>query len=259
VRHQLHPREGAPRFARQVLWRAAVEAEPLLDGATMIIAGHFHRRVIAYPMRGAAGGRQVINWICQTAVDDAAAVAEDWNRRVTADQVLAAFAGWRFPWLDLPSLIARTADIFEFPLVDRDPLDAWTAGRVTLIGDAAHPMQPIGSQAGSQAIVDARALTAALLAHADPVEALSRYDAARRPTMNAITLHNRRFGPEAFLQLVEERAPDGFARVDDVISPAELDAIANTFSLAAGLDPDTVNSRQSYISPAAKQQSVCVP
>jgi 5-methylphenazine-1-carboxylate 1-monooxygenase len=248
VRRQLHPREGEPRFARQVLWRAAVETEPLLDGATMIIAGHFHQRVIAYPMGGAAAdGRQLINWICQTAVDEAAAGAEDWNRRVAADKVLAAFAGWRFPWLDLPGLIARTPDIFEFPLVDRDPLDAWTRGRVTLIGDAAHPMQPIGSQAGSQAIVDARALTAALLTHPDPVEALSHYDAARRPAMNAITLHNRRFGPEAFLQLVEERAPDGFACVDDVISATELDAIASDFALAAGLDAETVNSRPRYV------------
>jgi 2-polyprenyl-6-methoxyphenol hydroxylase-like FAD-dependent oxidoreductase len=248
VRRQLHPHEGAPRFARQVLWRAAIEAEPFLDGATMIIAGHFHQRVIAYPMGGAAAdGRQLINWICQTAVDETEAVREDWNRRVADQTVLAAFAGWRFPWLDLPGLIARTSDIFEFPLVDRDPLDAWTSGRVTLIGDAAHAMQPIGSQAGSQAIVDARALTAALLAHPDPVEALGRYDAARRPAMNSVTLHNRRFGPEAFLQLVEERAPDGFARVDDVISAAELDAIASRFALDAGLDAETVNSRPRYV------------
>jgi 5-methylphenazine-1-carboxylate 1-monooxygenase len=255
VRRQLHPREGEPRFARQVLWRAAVEAEPFLDGATMIIAGHFHQRVIAYPMGGAAAdGKLLINWICQTAVDDTAAVREDWNRRVANQKVLAAFAGWRLPWLDLPGLIERTSEIFEFPLVDRDPLDAWTFGRVTLIGDAAHPMQPIGSQAGSQAIVDARALTAALQAHPDPVEALRRYDAARRPAMNAVTLHNRRFGPEAFLQLVEERAPDGFDRVDDVISAAELDAIASSFALAAGLDPEKVNSRPRYVSPAGEQR-----
>ena len=250
VRRQLHPGEGAPRFARQILWRAAVEAEPFLDGATMIIAGHFHQRVIAYPMGRAAGGKLLANWICQAAVDDAAAGREDWNRRVGKEKVLAAFAGWRFPWLDLPALIDRTSDIYEFPLVDRDPLDAWTTGRVTLIGDAAHPMQPIGSQAGSQAIVDARALTAALLEHADPVDALACYDAARRPAMNAVTLRNRRLGPEAFLQLVEERAPNGFACVDDVISAAELDAIASSFALAAGLDADWVNSRPCYVPPA---------
>ena len=253
VRRALYPTEGAPRFARQVLWRAAVEAEPFLDGATMIIAGHFHQRVIAYPMgRAAADGRLLTNWICQAAVDDTADRQEDWNKRVAKEKVLAAFAGWRFPWLDLPALIEATSDIYEFPLVDRDPLDGWTFGRVTLIGDAAHAMQPIGSQAGSQAIVDARALTAALLQHSEPNEALRRYDAARRPAMNAITLQNRRLGPEAFLQLVEERAPNGFTRVDDVISSAELDAIASSFALTAGLDVEAVNSRPVYVPSSAR-------
>lgn len=247
VRRQLHPGEGEPRFARQILWRAAVEADPFLDGATMIIAGHFRQRVIAYPMGRAPDGRLLTNWICQAAVNDTAAGREDWNRRVTKEKVLAAFAGWRFPWLDLPGLIEQTSDIYAFPLVDRDPLDSWTFGRATLIGDAAHPMQPIGSQAGSQAIIDARALTAALLSHPDPVDALRHYDVLRRPAMNAVTLHNRRLGPEAFLQLVEERAPNGFACVDDVISAPEIDAIASSFALEAGLDAASVNARPCYV------------
>jgi 2-polyprenyl-6-methoxyphenol hydroxylase-like FAD-dependent oxidoreductase len=253
VRHQLYPHEGRPRFARQVLWRAAVEAEPFLDGATMIIAGHFHQRVIAYPMGGAAtDGKLLTNWICQAAVAETADTQDDWNRRVAKDKVLGSFAGWRFPWLDLPALIEATSDIYEFPLVDRDPVDAWTLGRVTLIGDAAHAMQPIGSQAGSQAIIDARALTAALLDQREPVEALRRYDASRRPAMNAVTLRNRRLGPEAFLQLVEERAPSGFSRIDDVISAVELNEIVSGFAFAAGLDSGAVNSRPSYVSPARK-------
>jgi 5-methylphenazine-1-carboxylate 1-monooxygenase len=162
---------------------------------------------------------------------------EDWNRRVSKERVLAVFGAWRFPWLDMSALIGRTADIFEFPLVDRDPVPTWSAGRVTLLGDAAHPMHPIGSQAGSQAIVDAKVLTTALLSAASPIDALRRYDAERRPTMDEITLRNRRFGPEAALQLVEERAPNGFARIEDVISPEELADITNSFAVAAGLEP----------------------
>jgi 2-polyprenyl-6-methoxyphenol hydroxylase-like FAD-dependent oxidoreductase len=171
---------------------------------------------------------------------------------VTKEKVLAAFAGWRFPWLDLPALIHKTSDIYEFPLVDRDPVGAWTFGRVSLIGDAAPPMQPIGAQAGSQAVIDARALTAALLEHPDLVDALRHYDAVRRPVMNALTLHNRRLGPEAFLLLVEERAPNGFACVDEVISAAELEAITSSFALEAGLDAASVNSRPRYVSAPAK-------
>ena len=161
---------------------------------------------------------------------------------------MATFGGWRFPWLDLPALIEQSPDIYEFPLVDRDPVAAWSFGRVTLLGDAAHPMQPIGGQAGSQAILDGRALTRALVDTDDAVAALGLYDAERRPTMNDIILRNRNFGPEAAMQLAEERAPNGFARVDDVISRQELDAIVASFAKAAGLDVETVNHRPSYVS-----------
>jgi 2-polyprenyl-6-methoxyphenol hydroxylase-like FAD-dependent oxidoreductase len=248
LRQRFYPAEGRPRFAHQLLWRAAIDTEPFLGGHTMIIAGHFRQRIIVYPIGpGSQPGRLLTNWICQMAVPDDMPPREDWNRRVRGETVLAAFADWRFPWLDLPALIARTPDIYEFPLVDRDPVDGWSFGRVTLIGDAAHPMQPIGSQAGSQAIIDARALTASLLATADPVEALQRYDRERRPAMNDITLRNRQFGPEAALQLAEERAPNGFARIEDVIPRGELQAIAASFSSAAGLSVDAVNGRPSFV------------
>jgi 2-polyprenyl-6-methoxyphenol hydroxylase-like FAD-dependent oxidoreductase len=248
VRRRLYPAEGEPRFAGQLLWRAAIDSEPFLAGRTMIIAGHFHQRIIVYPIgRGAKPGQLLTNWICQMSVPGDAPPREDWNRRVSKEQVLAAFAKWRFPWLDMPALIDRTPDIYEFPLVDRDPVPTWSSGRITLLGDAAHPMQPIGSQAGSQAIVDARVLTGALMAASNPVEALRRYDVERRPVMNDITLRNRRFGPEVAMQLVEERAPNGFARIDDVISREDLHAIADSFSSAAGLDPEAVNGRPSFV------------
>jgi 2-polyprenyl-6-methoxyphenol hydroxylase-like FAD-dependent oxidoreductase len=248
VRHQLYPAEGEPRFAQQMLWRAAAEAQPFLDGQTMVIAGHFHQRIIVYPIGKTPDGQALINWICQKTVLDRAPLREDWNRRVPKEEVLAAFGGWKFPWLDLPALIERSPHIYEFPLVDRDPVAAWSFGRVTLLGDAAHPMQPIGGQAGSQAIVDARALTRALSQACDPAAALLRYDGERRPAMNDIILRNRNLGPEAAMQIAEERAPNGFARINDVISPPELDAIVASFATAAGLDVETVNARSSYVS-----------
>jgi 2-polyprenyl-6-methoxyphenol hydroxylase-like FAD-dependent oxidoreductase len=242
VRRQLYPAEGEPR--------AAVDAEPFLGGRTMIIAGHFHQRIIAYPVgKAATPDKLLTNLVCQMTVHNAAPPREDWNRRVAKEKVLEAFGGWRFPWLDTQALIEQSPDIYEFPLVDRDPVSAWTHGRVTLIGDAAHPMQPVGSQAGSQAIVDARALTGALTATSDPIEALAQYDAERRPVMNDITLRNRGFGPEAAMQLVEERAPHGFDRIENVISREELDSIAGAFAAAAGLDVETVNSRPSFVRP----------
>src|SRR5215813_421287 len=185
VRGQLHPCEGEPRLAQQMLWRSAADAEPFLDGATMIIAGSVHQRIVVYPMAcGAERGQLLTNWVCQMGASNKTYPQEDWSRRVAKNTVVSAFASWRFPFLDIPALLERASDIHEFPLVDRDPVARWSFGRVTLIGDAAHPMQPTGSQAGSQAIIDARLLTQALLTMPDPVSALHHYDATRRPAMN---------------------------------------------------------------------------
>jgi 2-polyprenyl-6-methoxyphenol hydroxylase-like FAD-dependent oxidoreductase len=194
-----------------------------------------------------ADGKLLTNWICQVAVAERATVREDWNRRVTKEKVLAAFGGWRFPWLDLPGLIDRTSEIYEFPLVDRDPIDGWTSGRVTLIGDAAHPMQPVGAQAGSQAIVDGRVLAAALVGHRDPVEALAAYQDQRIAAMNDLIIRNRNLGLEAILQIAEERAPGGFKQIHDVLSKDELESTAINFKKAAGFDVETVNSRESVL------------
>lgn len=248
VRHALYPDEGEPCFAGQILWRASVEAEPFLGGRTQAIAGHLHQRIIAYPIsRESTSNKLLTNWICQMTVPEKNFPREDWSRRVSKERVQASFGTWRLPWLALPELIEQTSDIFEFPLMDRDPLPCWTFGRVTLLGDAAHPMQPIGAQAGSQAIIDGRVLTAALVSASDPVLALRRYDEQRRPVMNDIVLRNRKFGPEASLQLVEERAPNGFNRIEEVISREDLNRITGSFSAAAGLDVETVNTRRSFL------------
>jgi 5-methylphenazine-1-carboxylate 1-monooxygenase len=250
VRHQLHPSEGKPRFAGQVLWRAAVETNRFLGGHTMIIAGHFHQRVIVYPIAETDMPDLLLtNWICQLTVPGDALPREDWNRRVSKQKVLRAFGTWRFPWLDIPALVERTLEIYEFPLVDRDPVDTWTSGRVTLIGDAAHPMHPIGSQAGTQAIIDARVLTQLLLSSPDPRDAIQHYDLQRRPIMNDIILRNRRFGPEWAMQLVEERAPNGFDQIENVISNEELETTTKSYSVAAGLDVETVNRRPPLVKP----------
>lgn len=245
VRRHLHPAGGAPQFGGQILWRSAVEGDALLDGKTMIIAGHANQRIIVYPIAtGSMPGRYCINWICQKAVPAGSVAVQDWNKRTSPGAVLADFHAWRFDWLDLPHLVRASDAIFEFPLVDRDPVTCWSRGRITLIGDAAHPMQPIGGQAGSQAIIDVRVLTDALISQGDVVSALQQYDARRRPVMNDITLRNRQLGPEAALQLIEERAPQGFDEIAGVISTDELERIASTYSRAAGLDVETVNSTQ---------------
>ena len=234
VRQILYPHEEPPIYAGRVLWRATTRAPPFLTGASMIMAGHQDQKFVAYPISGAdRNGHQTINWIAELRREKALN-REDWNRGGNLEEFLPAFAGWRFNWLDIPALMRGADAIYEFPLVDRNPLPKWTFGRVTLLGDAAHAMYPIGSNGASQAIVDADSLGRALVDHADPREALLAYQDERLPPTSAIVLANRQNGPEQCMQLAEERAPDGFDRIESVIAAHELEAIAARYKSVAG-------------------------
>jgi 2-polyprenyl-6-methoxyphenol hydroxylase-like FAD-dependent oxidoreductase len=236
VRRTLRPGEGPPRWNGNVLWRATSRAAPFLTGRSMIMAGSRVRKFVAYPIGApAADGLGLVNWIAELHRDPGQTPArEDWNRRGALADFLPAFADWRFDWLDVPGLIRAAEAVYEFPMVDRDPLTGWTSGRATLLGDAAHPMYPIGSNGASQAILDARALADALADERDVDAALARYESLRRPATAQIVLSNREHGPECVLDLAEERAPDGFARVEDVFAPGELAEIAARYKRVAG-------------------------
>jgi 2-polyprenyl-6-methoxyphenol hydroxylase-like FAD-dependent oxidoreductase len=237
ARAGLYPDEGPPVYGGRILWRATTLAEPFLTGASMIMAGHQDQKFVAYPISPPdAAGRQRINWIAELCIAESLK-REDWNRAGDPADFLPRFADWRFDWLDVPGLIAGAEAIYEFPLVDRDPLPRWSHGRMTLLGDAAHAMYPIGSNGASQAILDARALVQALAAHSDPVEALATYEAERLPVTAAIVRANRGNGPEQCMQIAEQRAPDGFARIEDVFAAGELEAIAARYKVLTGLKP----------------------
>ncbi|MDD9932813.1 MAG: flavin-dependent oxidoreductase [Myxococcales bacterium] len=256
VRRQFYPDEGPPRWNGAIMWRGVADAPPYLDGRTMIMAGHPELKFVCYPISnaGARPGHRCINFIAEKRVpvsDDATPEErEDWTRRAHIDDFLPLYEDWTFDWLDVPALIRATDAVWIYPMVDRDPLPRWTFGRATLLGDAAHPMYPIGSNGASQAILDARALTGCLLAHPGDVErALERYEADRRPATARIVTANRGMGPELPMQLVEERAPDGFERLQDVISDEELSEIADGYKRVAGFAVESLNARASLADP----------
>jgi 2-polyprenyl-6-methoxyphenol hydroxylase-like FAD-dependent oxidoreductase len=242
VRSSFYPDEGAPNFAQRILWRAVTEAPPFLDGRTMIMAGYQHEKFVCYPIsqHHARQGRALINWIAELTVPEKSPPQQDWNREVAGSRFADRFANWKFDWLDVPALIAGARTIYEFPLVDRDPLPQWSRGRITLLGDAAHPMFPIGSNGASQAILDAETLAIALAAQ--PIDAaLQAYENERRPATAQIVLSNRRNGPEQVMQIAEERAPQGFRHIHDVMSRAELEEIASRYKQTAGFAVSQVN------------------
>ena len=247
VRARLYPDEGPPIWNGAILWRGVSEWQPpMLGGRTMIMAGHEFQKFVCYPISRPAleRGQATLNWIAERKFPpDHAWRREDWNRPGRLEDFLPWFESWRFDWLDVPALIRAAPGCYEYPMVDRDPLPRWTFGPVTLLGDAAHPMYPIGSNGASQAIIDARVLAREIAAHGPTPAALAAYEAERRPATARIVLANRQNGPEQVMQLVEQRAPDGFARIEDVLTAEELAETAGNYKRIAGFDIEALNAR----------------
>ncbi len=203
----------------------------------MIMAGHEILKFVCYPISKQAdsAGKFRINWVAERHMPPTYQWRrEDYNRTAKLEEFLPWFKDWKFDWLDVPGLIENCPHAYEYPLVDRDPVAQWTFGRVTLMGDAAHPMYPIGSNGASQAILDARVITREILAKGATNAALVAYEAERRPATTDLVMLNRRNGPEQVMQMVEERAPDGYDVVTDVLSLQELEDIAANYKRVAG-------------------------
>jgi 2-polyprenyl-6-methoxyphenol hydroxylase-like FAD-dependent oxidoreductase len=237
VRAHFYPDEGPPKWNGVQMWRGVTEGMPFLSGRSQLWSGWNRQKFVAYPISKAREneGRALINWVADLRMDGRELPRrEDWNRPGNLADFLPRFADWHFPCLDVPEVIAKASAIYEFPMVDRDPLERWSFGRVTLLGDAAHPMYPIGSNGASQAILDAEAIAASLTACDDPVAALQDYESKRLPMAASIVRMNRQQGIDVILDIVEERAPNGFTRLDDVVPRAELEAIVARYKQVAG-------------------------
>src|SRR5579872_1342758 len=219
IRKQFFPDEGEPRYSGVNMWRGVTRWKPILSGASMVRAGWLsHGKMVIYPIREAGSdGLQLINWVAE--IETPSYRKRDWNRAGRADDFVGAFADWHFDWLDVPAFMRAADSVLEFPMVDQDPLPKWSFGRVTLLGDAAHPMVPRGSNGAGQAILDTRAMTSALSAVADPVAAFAAYEKERLEKTTRIVLTNRTNPPDAILREVYRRTGDKpFKSIGDVIS-----------------------------------------
>lgn len=250
ARKILYPDEGPPRFSGRILWRGCTEREQYLTGASMIWAGHANQKFIAYPIGRRPGNKSVVNWIAELRVrkeddPDLTPPPADWTKSVEKSVFQGPFEGWTCGGLKMvEDLIKTTEKVFEFPMCDRDPVDRWSFGRMTLLGDAAHAMYPIGSNGATQAIIDAETLAACISETPNNLPAaLTKYEQTRLPPTAKIVMANRANGPDHVLQLAEERAPDGFKNVYDVIPKEELDGIGAAYKIVAGFEMDNVNKK----------------
>jgi 5-methylphenazine-1-carboxylate 1-monooxygenase len=236
IRRQFYPHEGPPRYSGYNMWRGVTIWPKFLTGGSMVRIGWLATgKMVIYPIRAHADGTQLINWVAE--IETPHHRDRDWNRPGRLEDFLPAVADWKFDWLDVPAMLRASEMVLEFPMVDQDPLPRWSFGRITLLGDAAHPMVPRGSNGAGQAILDARALADCLSTTGDPVEALQRYQDERLPPTTNVVLTNRRNPPDAILREVYERTGDKpFTRIDDVISIEELRRMSDSYKTVAGYD-----------------------
>ncbi len=255
VRSQMYPDQPEPQWGGAVLWRGASYGPPIRSGASFTLVGSLDQRFIHYPISAPdpETGLQLQNWIAELSFDPSKGWRQsDWNRQVDTDAFLPAFEDWQFDWLDIPSLVRGAPAVWEFPMVDRDPVERWVDGRVCLLGDAAHVMYPVGSNGASQAIIDARVMGAMFLDHGVNSNALEAFESALIEPMSSLVLRNRGNGPVGILGVVDERCGGIFDDINDVIPRAEIEAFMANYKAAAGFAIDQLNSAPSTIAPGAQ-------
>ena len=251
VRAQMQPDEGSPIWGGPVMWRGTSVAPPIRTGASFVLVGKLEQRFVCYPISkpDPETGLATINWIAELTYDTSQGWGDgDWNKQVPISKFLSHFEDWSYDWLDIPGLIQQASAVYEYPMVDRDPVETWIDGNCVLIGDAAHVMYPVGSNGASQAIVDARVLGAAFLEHGVSHHALAHYEAEMLADMNQLVLRNRGAGPIGILGIVEERCGGVFDDIEDVIPREEIEEYMGAYKTAAGFAMDALNGAPPTIS-----------
>lgn len=237
ARSNMHPAEAVPRYEGTTQYRGVTRWKPFLGGAAMVYLGTVETgKLVIYPIRNNIDGEgnQLINWVIEV-VRPADQLLRDWNRKSHVNEFIDHFEACSFDWLDIPAVLRANEAVYEYPMVDQDPLPFWTQGRITLLGDAAHPMMPRGSNGAAQAIIDAATLAKLLAANADPAAALREYEAVRLPATASVVLANRGMAPDGIISIVEQRTKgERFERIEDIISAEEMKSWQERYREIAG-------------------------
>ena len=255
VRAQMHPGQAPIQWGGAIMWRGTTPGVPIRSGASFVGLGTHRQRVVFYPISppDLLTGLATINWIAEITVDNSHGLRDgDWNEKVAVDSFIHHFEGWRYDWLDVPAMLRGAEEVFEYPMIDRDPVPTWVDGRVALLGDAAHVMYPTGSNGASQAIVDARILGAAMIEHGVTSEALRAYDRKLCAEISAVILRNRGAGPFGLLNLLDERCGGVFDDIDDVIPAKEREEFMSRYRSAAGFARERLNAAPPIIASGAR-------
>jgi 2-polyprenyl-6-methoxyphenol hydroxylase-like FAD-dependent oxidoreductase len=255
IRAQMHPGQPPIHWGGALMWRGTTQGHPIRTGSSFVGLGTHRQRMVIYPIShpDPETGLATINWIAEVTLDNSEGWKQSgWFREVGIDDCLPYFKDWIWDWLDVPALLKGADCVFENPMIDRDPVPTWRDGPVLLLGDAAHAMYPTGSNGGSQAIVDARVLGAAMLEHGVSEEALAAFDARLCGPISQLVLRNRGAGPFGLLNMVDERCGGTFDNIDDVIPPKERTEFMAGYKTAAGFAIESLNKAPPTIPAGAR-------
>lgn len=247
ARATMHPKEAVPRYEGTTQYRGTTRWKPFLTGASMVYLGTYETgKLIMYPILNDIDGEgtQLFNWVIELSRPNDQ-LLRDWNRKSRVEEFIDHFQDWRFDWLDIPAVLRAADSVYEYPMIDQDPLPFWTQGRITLLGDAAHPMMPRGSNGAAQAIIDATTLARLLAKVDDAQDALKQYETQRLKATGDVVLANRGIAPDAIIRVVEERTGGKpFERIEDVISHEDLVQWQERYRQVAGFSSDKLKARQ---------------
>jgi 5-methylphenazine-1-carboxylate 1-monooxygenase len=255
VRQQMYPDQPPIQWGGAIMWRGVTKGKPIRSGASFVGLGTHRHRVVFYPISAPdpVTGLADINWIAEITVDNSGGWPDgDWNKQVRHEDFMHHFAHWNYDWIDIPAMLRGAAAVFEYPMIDREPVSTWVDGNVALLGDAAHVMYPTGSNGASQAIIDARVLGAAMLEDGVNSRALQAYDTLLCTEMAQLVLRNRGAGPFGLLNLLDDRCGGVFDNIDDVIPKAEREEFMLRYKTAAGFAAEKLNAAAPTIPPGAR-------
>lgn len=255
IRAQMHPSQPPIQWGGAIMWRGTTPGVPIRTGASFVGLGTHRHRVVFYPISrpDPQTGLATINWIAEITVDNSSGwVDGDWNKRVEIEAFIHHFEDWNYEWLDVPAMLRGAAEVFEYPMIDRDPVPTWVDGNVALLGDAAHVMYPTGSNGASQAIVDARVLGAAMLEHGVTAAALGAYNDELCDEISALVLRNRGAGPFGLLNQLDERCGGVFDDIEQVFPASEREEFMRRYKSAAGFAKESLNAAPPIVRPGSK-------
>jgi 2-polyprenyl-6-methoxyphenol hydroxylase-like FAD-dependent oxidoreductase len=254
VRAQMHPNQAPIHWGGAVMWRGTTMARPIRTGASFVGLGTHRQRIVFYPISPVDPntGLALINWIAEVTMDNSQGWTHgDWNKKAELADFIHHFEDWNYDWVDIQAMLRGASDVYEYPMIDRDPVPTWVDNHVALIGDAAHVMYPTGSNGASQAIVDARVLGAAMVEYGVNATALNAYNEQLCEAVSAVVLRNRGAGPFAILNELDKRCDGLFDEIEAVFPEVERHEMMAGYKAAAGFAIEALNGAPEVLSTGA--------